>query len=125
MAAAGVHEGAARLPGALLALAAVAALAWAGVGLHGRRAGLIAGAVLAASPLFVLQARQLTSDAPLLLGHALIIGALARLERGRRPARRTAGAGWSGRGPFGAGRRRPDRRAGSGDGRSGGGPAGR
>ena len=85
MAAAGVHESAARLPGALLALAAVAALAWAGAGLYGRRAGLIAGAVLAASPLFVLQARQLTSDAPLLLGHALMLGALARLASGRRP----------------------------------------
>ncbi len=84
MAAAGVHESAARLPGALLALAAVAALAWAGAGLYGRRAGLIAGAVLAASPLFVLQARQLTSDAPLLLGHALMLGALARLASGRR-----------------------------------------
>ena len=80
MSVAGVHEAAARLPGALLALAAIAALAWAGAGLFGRRAGLLAGAVLAASPLFVLEARQLMSDVPLLLGHALILGALARLS---------------------------------------------
>ena len=79
MAVAGVNETAARLPGALLALAGLAALAWAGAGLYGGRAGLFAAAVLATSPLFVLQARQLTSDAPLLLGHALAVGALARL----------------------------------------------
>jgi hypothetical protein len=85
MAAAGVNETAARLPGALLALAALAALGWAGAGLYGRRAGLFAAAVLATSPLFVLQARQLTSDASLLLGHALVVGALARLAGPARP----------------------------------------
>jgi 4-amino-4-deoxy-L-arabinose transferase-like glycosyltransferase len=63
---------------ALAAVAAVAATWWAGVGLFGQRAGLLAAAVLASFPLFALQARQLTSDMPLVLGLALAGGGLGR-----------------------------------------------
>jgi hypothetical protein len=80
IAAGGVSERAARLPLALGGIALVMAAAWAGAALGGRRAGLLGGAVLAVTPLYVLQARQLTSDVPLMLGGALVLGGLARLR---------------------------------------------
>ena len=75
----GFDEGGARLPGALIAVGTLLGLAWAGASLYGRRAGIAAALVLAATPLFVLQARQLTSDVPLLLASALALGGLGRL----------------------------------------------
>ncbi len=74
----GPGEAGARLPGALLALATLLALVWAASS-RGHRAGLTAGLVLASTPLFLLQARQLTSDMGLLLGSAVALGALGRL----------------------------------------------
>ena len=54
------------------------AIYWAGAGLLRKRAGLLAVLALGTTPLFVLEARQLTSDAPLLAGLALALGALGR-----------------------------------------------
>ncbi len=58
----GVNEWALRLWPALLALAGVLAVYGAGRALWGRRAGLIAAAVLATSPLYYLMARIITLD---------------------------------------------------------------
>jgi hypothetical protein len=77
----GHGEAAARIPGALVALLGLGAVAWAGAGLHTLRAGLLAAAALAGFPLFVLQARQLTTDLPACLGMALALGGLGRAGR--------------------------------------------
>jgi 4-amino-4-deoxy-L-arabinose transferase-like glycosyltransferase len=74
-----------RAPFVVLALAAALAVYWAASGLHGRRAALLAVAVLLGFPAFTLQARQLTSEMPLVLGLALAIGGLARLAWPARP----------------------------------------
>jgi 4-amino-4-deoxy-L-arabinose transferase-like glycosyltransferase len=84
----GISEGAARLPGALLAVATLLAVAWAGSSLFGRRAGLTAALVLAGIPLFVLQGRQLTSDMVLLFASTLVLGGLGRLASAEGPRER-------------------------------------
>jgi 4-amino-4-deoxy-L-arabinose transferase-like glycosyltransferase len=84
----GVSEQAARLPGALLAVATLLAVAWAGWSLFSRAAGNIAALVLVGTPLFVLQGRQLTSDMALLLASALALGGLGRLARAEGPRAR-------------------------------------
>src|SRR5450432_2487906 len=74
----GASELGARLFFALTALGALMAVYWAGAGLLRRRAGLLATLVLGTTPIFVLEARQLTSDAPLMAGLALALGGLGR-----------------------------------------------
>jgi hypothetical protein len=74
----GASETGARLFFALSAIAALMAIYWAGAGLLRKRAGLLAVLALGTTPLFVLEARQLTSDAPLIAGLALVLGALGR-----------------------------------------------
>src|SRR5665213_35337 len=74
----GASELGARLFFALSALGALMAVYWAGAGLLRRRAGLLGTLVLGTTPIFVLEARQLTSDAPLLAGLALAMGGLGR-----------------------------------------------
>ena len=74
----GASELGARLFFALFALGALMAVYWAGAGLLRRRAGLLGTLVLGTTPIFVLEARQLTSDAPLLAGLALAMGGLGR-----------------------------------------------
>ena len=74
----GASELGARLFFALTALGALMAVYWAGAGLLRRRAGLLATLVLGTTPIFVLEARQLTSDAPLIAALALTLGALGR-----------------------------------------------
>jgi 4-amino-4-deoxy-L-arabinose transferase-like glycosyltransferase len=74
----GASELGARLFFALSAIAALMAIYWAGAGLLRKRAGLLAVLALGTTPLFVLEARQLTSDAPLIAGLALVLGALGR-----------------------------------------------
>ena len=54
------------------------AIYWAGAGLLRKRAGLLATLALGTTPLFVLEARQLTSDAPLIAALALVLGAFGR-----------------------------------------------
>ena len=56
----GQHELGARLFGALLAIGAMLAVYWAGVGLFRRRAGLLGALALGTMPLFILQARPET-----------------------------------------------------------------
>ncbi len=84
-------EGGARLPGAIVALLNLLAVAWAGTRLGTRRGGLLAALVLASFPLFVLQARQLTSDLPASLGFALALGGLGQVVRARTGRRAWAG----------------------------------
>jgi hypothetical protein len=74
----GGTDGSLRAVYALFGVAAAWAVWWAGAGLFGKRAGLLAAAVLVSFPLFELQARQLTSDMPLVLGLALAAGGLGR-----------------------------------------------
>jgi hypothetical protein len=74
----GPSELGARLPIALAAIAALLAVYWAGISLLRPRAALLATVVLGTMPLFVLEARQLTSDAPLIAVLALALGGLGR-----------------------------------------------
>jgi 4-amino-4-deoxy-L-arabinose transferase-like glycosyltransferase len=74
----GVGELGGRLPIALTALLAVLACFYAGSGLIGSRGALIGSFVLATTPAFLLGARQLTTNAPLLLGTSLAVGGMAR-----------------------------------------------
>ncbi len=78
IAAFGASELGARLPIALSAIAALLAVYWAGVSLLRPRAALLATLALGTMPLFVLEARQLTSDAPLIAALALALGGLGR-----------------------------------------------
>ena len=79
-----------RLPFALLSVAAVAVLAAQVARLAGRRAGLLAGLVLATSPLWLLVSRQAMTDLPFAACVAVATAALAR--RLLDPA---ASAGWT------------------------------
>src|SRR4029077_2935980 len=62
----------------LSAIAALMAVYWAGAGLFRRRAALLSTLVLGTMTLFVLEARQLPSDAPLIAALALALGGLGR-----------------------------------------------
>jgi hypothetical protein len=74
----GASELGARLPIALTAIGALMAVYGAGAGLLRPRAGLLATLVLGTMPLFVLEGRQLTSDAPLIALLALALGGFGR-----------------------------------------------
>jgi hypothetical protein len=74
----GARELGARLGNALFAVGALLAVYWAALGLFRRRAALLASLALGTMPLFFLQARQLTSDMPLIAGLALALGGLGR-----------------------------------------------
>jgi 4-amino-4-deoxy-L-arabinose transferase-like glycosyltransferase len=74
----GIGELGGRLPLAVTALFAVLACFYAGSGLIRRRGALLGSFVLATAPAFLLGARQLTTNAPLLLATALAVGGLAR-----------------------------------------------
>jgi len=74
----GASELGARLPIALSALGALMAVYWAGRSLLRARAALLAVLALGTMPLFVLEARQLMSDAPLIATLAVALGALGR-----------------------------------------------
>lgn len=74
----GIGEAGGRLPIAFTALLAVLACFYAGSGLIRRRGALVGSFVLATAPAFLLGARQLTTNAPLLLATSLAVGGLAR-----------------------------------------------
>lgn len=76
----GVSEFAARLPAAIASLLAVVSIYYAGRRWFGRRAGLIAAAVYATAPMTIADARQMTTDALLVL--ALTIGLMSFWESG-------------------------------------------
>jgi 4-amino-4-deoxy-L-arabinose transferase-like glycosyltransferase len=69
----GPSELAARLPHALFALIGAMAAYGLGSRLRSRRAGLIAAIALVSSPLYLFEARQLTTDAGGLAGAALLM----------------------------------------------------
>jgi 4-amino-4-deoxy-L-arabinose transferase-like glycosyltransferase len=75
----GVGELGGRLPIAITSLLAVLACFYAGSSLIRRRGALLASFILATAPAFLLGARQLTTNAPLLLATSLAVGGLARL----------------------------------------------
>jgi hypothetical protein len=74
----GPSELGARLPLALAAVLALLAVYWAGTSLLRPRAALLATVALGTMPLFIFEARQLTSDAPLVAALALALGGLGR-----------------------------------------------
>ena len=74
----GVGELGARVGNGVFAVLALLAVYWAGAGLFRKRAALLATLALGTMPLFFLQARQLTSDMPLVAGLALALGGLGR-----------------------------------------------
>jgi hypothetical protein len=74
----GTTELGARLFIALSAIAALMAVYWAGVGMFRRRAALLGTLALGSMAMFVLEARQLASDAPLMAALALSMGGLGR-----------------------------------------------
>jgi hypothetical protein len=74
----GASELGARLLSALCAVGALMAVYWAGVGLFRARAALLGTLALGTMTMFVLEARQLTSDAPLMAALALALGGLGR-----------------------------------------------
>jgi 4-amino-4-deoxy-L-arabinose transferase-like glycosyltransferase len=85
----GTSEFAARFPFVLLALLTALITFFLGVRVRSARAGLIAATVLLACPLFVFQARQLTSELGAMAGGALMllaaIGLCSPKEGGRAP----------------------------------------
>jgi hypothetical protein len=74
----GAHELGARIFGALFGIVALVAVYWGGAGLFRRRAGLLGALALGTMPIFLFQARQLTSDVPLVAGLALSMAGLGR-----------------------------------------------
>jgi hypothetical protein len=74
----GASEVGARVLISLTAVGGLMAVYWAGVGLLRPRAALLATLAMGTMPLFVLEARQLVSDAPLIAALALALGGLAR-----------------------------------------------
>jgi len=75
----GVGELGGRLPIAITSLLAVLACFYAGSSMIRRRGALLGSFVLATAPAFLLGARQLTTNAPALLGTSLAVGGLVRL----------------------------------------------
>ena len=75
----GVGELGGRLPIAITSLLAVLACFYAGSSMIRRRGALLGSFILATAPAFLLGARQLTTNAPLLLGTSLAVGGLVRL----------------------------------------------
>ena len=75
----GAGELGGRLPLALLCVLLLVATYWAGRAVLRPRAALLGGVVLATMPVTMFSARQLTTQAPLLLGVTLAAGGLAHL----------------------------------------------
>jgi hypothetical protein len=74
----GVRELGARFFNAVFAVVALLAVYWTAAGLFRRRAALLATLAMGTMPLFFLQARQLTSDMPLVAGLTLALGGFGR-----------------------------------------------
>ena len=81
----GVSEWSARLPMALAGLLCVWLLFRGASRLFSPRAGVAAAVVLVGSPLFLLQARHLLGNAPLMLGETMCVLALPALAASRDP----------------------------------------
>jgi len=73
-----VGEFGGRIGNGLVAILAIFAVYWAGLGLFRRRAAVLAALAMGSLPLFVFEARQIASDMPLVAGLALALGGLGR-----------------------------------------------
>ncbi len=73
-----VGEFGGRIGNGLCAILAILAVYWAGLGLFRRRAAVLSALALGSFPLFVLEARQIVSDMPLIAGLALALGGFGR-----------------------------------------------
>jgi 4-amino-4-deoxy-L-arabinose transferase-like glycosyltransferase len=73
-----VGEFGGRVGNGLCAILAILAVYWAGLGLFRRRAAILSALALGSLPLFILEARQIVSDMPLVAGLALAFGGLGR-----------------------------------------------
>jgi hypothetical protein len=73
-----VGEFGGRIGNGLCAILAIFAVYWAGLGLFRRRAAVLSALALGSFPLFVLEARQIVSDMPLVAGLALTLGGFGR-----------------------------------------------
>ena len=73
-----VGEFGGRAGNGLCAILAILAVYWAGLGLFRRRAAILSALALGSLPLFILEARQIVSDMPLVAGLALAFGGLGR-----------------------------------------------
>jgi 4-amino-4-deoxy-L-arabinose transferase-like glycosyltransferase len=80
----GANDGAARLPTALMAVGALAGVAWIGARLFSPAAGAVAAALLAVSPFFLNQGRRVMLEVPLLFWTVLAMAALVAWQRDRR-----------------------------------------
>ena len=89
----GVTPWAARLPSTIAAALCAALLAWSARRRWGPGAGLMAGLLLAASPIFFVEGRTCTADALNMLWTLMAMLALEQLLVGR-PTRRAAAAFW-------------------------------
>ena len=74
----GPSEFGARIFGALTGVGGLMAIFWAGTGLFRARAALLSVLTLGTTPLFILSARQVTSNTPLVAALALALGAFGR-----------------------------------------------
>jgi hypothetical protein len=74
----GVGEFGGRISDAFFGILAILGVYWAGLGFFRRRAAVLGALALGSMPIFVLQARQLTSDMPLVAGLALAMGGFGR-----------------------------------------------
>ncbi len=91
-----VGEWGGRIANGLCAILAILGVYWAGASLLRRRAAVLSALALASFPLFVLEARQLISDMPLVAGLSWALGGLGRYAwppDGRRRWRDLAVAG--------------------------------
>src|SRR5579884_4281344 len=87
----GTSEWAARLPEALCGILGLLAIYYAASGLFSRRAGLIAAAVVAVTPSYLLQSRSLASDIATVAAIALAMGGFGRFVLERKPIHAVAG----------------------------------
>jgi hypothetical protein len=74
----GANELGARFLNTLTAIGTLLAVYWAAAGMFRRRAALLSTLALGSMTIFTLESRQLTSDAPAMLGLALAMGGLGR-----------------------------------------------
>jgi len=74
----GTSELGARLPIALCGVGALLAIYWAGLGLFRKRTAVLAALAAGSMSMFVLEARQIVSDMPLIAALALTVGGMGR-----------------------------------------------
>jgi len=99
----GTSERGGRLPEALAGLLGLLAVYYAASGLFSRRAGLVAAALCALTPLYLLESRSMASDVAVAAAMTLALGGLGRFTLDGRPLDLLAGAAGVALSAFGAG----------------------